>query len=229
MYAPPHFAEARPAVLLEYIAAHPFGSLVTTVSATDGSTALDAAHVPIVLDDTRGAHGTLETHLARANPVAAALAASGADGIPVLAIFSGPDAYVSPQWYASKREHGRVVPTWNYVAVHAHGTMRAIDDATELRAHLDRLTALHEGEDDFAWRTSDAPADYIERLLPLIVGVEIEITRIDGIWKMSQNRPAADIDGVVSGLEWGGPREQAVAKLVEARRPAGKRQTEPRG
>lgn len=229
MYAPPHFAEPRPDVLLEYIAAHPFGSLVTTVSPTNGSTSLDAAHVPVVLDRARGEHGTLEAHLARGNPVAAALAAGGAQGLPVLAIFSGPDAYVSPQWYASKREHGRVVPTWNYVAVHAHGIMRAIDDAAALRAHLDRLTALHEGEGDFAWRTSDAPADYIERMLTQIVGVEIEITRLDGTWKMSQNRSAADIDGVVGGLQWGGPREQSVAELVEARRPNGKPRVGRRG
>lgn len=222
MYAPPHFAEPRPEALLDYIAAHPFGSLVTTVNQGDGSPALDAAHVPVVLDRTRGERGTLEAHLARANPVAAALVASGERGIPVLAIFSGPDAYVSPQWYASKREHGRVVPTWNYVAVHACGIMRAVDDDAALRAHLDRLTALHEGDGDYAWRTSDAPADYIDRLLPLIVGVEIEIARLDGTWKMSQNRPAADIDGVVAGLEWGGPCEHAVAAIVESRRPAGK-------
>jgi transcriptional regulator len=221
MYAPPHFAETRPEALLDYIAAHPFGSLVTATVPDDGLHSLDAAHVPVVIDRTRGDHGTLEAHLARANPVAAALLASGPRGIPVLAIFSGPDAYVSPQWYASKHEHGRVVPTWNYVAVHAHGTMRAIDESA-LRAHLDRLTALHEGEDDYAWRTSDAPSDYIDRLLPLIVGVEIEIARLDGTWKMSQNRPAADIDGVIAGLQWGGPCEHAVAALVESRRPQGK-------
>lgn len=226
MYAPPHFAEARPEALLDYIAAHPFGSIVTTTAREDGAPGLDAAHVPVVLDRERG---MLEGHLARPNPVAAAVLASGTRGIPVLAIFSGPDAYVSPQWYPSKREHGRVVPTWNYVAVQAYGIMRVVEGEAALRAHLDRLTALHEGDGDGAWRTSDAPADYIERLLPLIVGVEIEIARLEGTWKMSQNRSAADIDGVVAGLEWGGPCEHAVAALVEQRRPNGKQRLERRG
>ena len=139
-----------------------------------------------------------------------------------LVIFPGPDAYVSPSWYPAKAEHGRVVPTWNYVAVHVHGTLRFVQDRAFLRRHLEELTARHEAGRERPWAVDDAPAEYVAGLERAIVGVEIAITRVEGKWKMSQNRPAADIDGVVRGLA-ASPRagDREVAEIVAARRPAG--------
>ena len=138
-----------------------------------------------------------------------------------LVIFTGPDTYVTPSWYASKAEHGKVVPTWNYVAVHAHATLRWIDDPAFLHAHLAALVARHEGARAHPWHIDDAPAEYIAAQERAIVGVELQVTRLEGKWKMSQNRPAADIDGVVHGLgasDVAGERD--VARIVEERRPA---------
>jgi transcriptional regulator len=213
MSIPASNAERRPEVMCDFIEAHPLGALVT--ASTDG---LFATHLPLLLDRTRGACGTLQGHVARANPHhRQTLTAPEA-----LVIFSGPDAYVTPAWYAAKAEHGRVVPTWNYVAVHAYGRLRFVDDPSFLRPHLEALTARHEGAREHPWAVGDAPADYIAQLERAIVGVEIEITRLEGKWKMSQNRSDADIDGVVRGL--GGspsPGDRAVAEIVEACRPAG--------
>ncbi len=137
-----------------------------------------------------------------------------------MALFSGPDGYVSPAWYAAKREHGKVVPTWNYVAVHAYGVVRFTDDSAYLRRHLDELTDRHEAGREHPWATSDAPAAFVEQLARAIVGVEIELTRLEGKWKMSQNRSAADIDGVVRGLgDSPDAGDRAVAEIVAARRP----------
>ena len=134
-------------------------------------------------------------------------------------IFAGPHAHVSPSWYPSKREDSRVVPTWNYVAVHAHGTVRFTDDAGFLREHLARLTARHEPARGSTWTMEDPPADYVTQQIRAIVGVEIVITRLEGKWKMSQNRGAADIDGVVTGLRHSGDaRDADVADVVAARR-----------
>ena len=135
-------------------------------------------------------------------------------------IFTGPDAYITPEWYATKRETGRVVPTWNYVAVHAYGTLRFHDDAEFLRAHLERLTNRHEGGGGGAWHVGDAPADYVAQQMKAIVGITIQIERLEGKWKMSQNRSDADIAGVINGLNASGSaRDQEVASLVAARRP----------
>ena len=139
-----------------------------------------------------------------------------------LVIFSGNDAYVRPGWYASKAEHGRVVPTWNYAAVHAYGSLRFIDDPAILRALVDSLTTRHETVRPQPWHVSDAPEDYVQKQLKAIVGVELTITRLEGKWKMSQNRSAADIDGVVRGLsESPEPSDRSVAEIVASRRPAG--------
>ncbi|HEX5832058.1 MAG TPA: FMN-binding negative transcriptional regulator, partial [Gemmatimonadaceae bacterium] len=191
--------------------AHPFDALVTASS--DG---LFATHLPFVLHRARGPFGTLEGHVARANPHhRQTLVAAEA-----LVIFQGPDAYVTPAWYATKSEHGRVVPTWNYVAVHAYGTPRFTSDRAFLRRHLEALTARHEAGRDHPWGIGDAPADYIDQLERAIVGVEIEITRLEGKWKMSQNRSDADIDGVVRGLAASTDAgDRAVAEIVAARRP----------
>jgi transcriptional regulator len=211
MYVPPSNAEHRPGVLWDFIEAHPLGALVT--ASADG---LFATHLPLVLHRGRGLHGVLEGHVARANPHHRREPAAG----EALVIFPGPDAYVSPSWYPAKAEHGRVVPTWNYVAVHAYGALRFVEDPAFLRRHLEELTARHEAGRERPWAVDDAPAEYVAGLERAIVGVEIEIARMEGKWKMSQNRPAADIDGVVRGLAASlraGDRE--VAEIVEARRP----------
>jgi transcriptional regulator len=213
MFVPPAFAETDPAVMLDFVEAHPLGALV--VASPDG---LAAMHLPLVVDRTAGAHGTLRGHVARANPHARA------DGAAALVIFTGPQAYVSPGHYPSKARHGRVVPTWNYVAVHAHGALRVIDDAAYVMRNVEALTARHEAPRPLPWTVGDAPAEWVRALLASTVGVEVEIARLEGKWKMSQNRPAEDIDGVVAGLGAStDPRERAVAALVDERRPPSKR------
>lgn len=210
MYIPPSNAEHRPEVMLGFIEAHPLATLVT--SSSDG---LFATHLPLLLDRAAGPHGTLEGHVARANPHHRQAVEGEA-----LVIFQGPDAYVSPAWYAAKAEHGRVVPTWNYVAVHAYGALRFDDDPAYLRRHLEALTARHEAGRPEPWAVGDAPAEFVEGLQRAIVGVRIEITRLEGKWKMSQNRSAADIDGVVRALAGSSsPAHRAVAEIVDARRP----------
>lgn len=224
MYTPPAFAEHEPQVMLDFIEAHPLGALVTAAPDAAGVPRLLATHLPLVLDRTRGPHGVLQGHVARANPHAA-LPPAGAEA---LVIFAGPEAYVHPGWYPSKREHGRVVPTWNYVAVHATGALRLLDDPAWLLAHLATLTARHEAAQAHPWSLDDAPPGFVERLVHETVGLEIEITRLEGKWKLSQNRPAADIDGVVAGLGAASASgARAVAALVDARRPASKRRGEP--
>jgi transcriptional regulator len=211
MYIPPSNVESRPEVILDFIEVHPFGALVT--AGTDG---LLATHIPFVLDRSRGRQGVLQGHVARANPHHRTIT-SDDEG---LVIFTGPDAYVTPSWYPSKAEHGKVVPTWNYVAVHAYGSVRFIDDSSFLRGHLEALTERSEGSRANPWRVDDAPAEFIAQMERAIVGVEVEITRLEGKWKMSQNRPSADIDGVIHGLE---SSDDAVARrvseIVAQRRP----------
>lgn len=212
MYVPPSNAEHRPEVLFGFIEAHPLGALVT--ASADG---LFATHLPLVLHRGRGPHGVLEGHVARANPHHRQELTTG----EALVIFPGPDAYVSPSWYPAKAEHGRVVPTWNYVAVHVYGALRFVDDPAFLPRHLHELTTRHEAGREHPWAVGDAPAEYVSGLERAIVGLEISITRMEGKWKMSQNRAAADVDGVVRGLA-ASPRagDREVAEIVEARRPA---------
>lgn len=214
MYIPPSHAESRPEVLFDYMEAHPLAALVTA-SPADG---LFATHLPLVVHRDRGAQGVLEGHVARAS---VHHRHAGADGsLDALVIFSGPDAYISPSWYASKTEHGRVVPTWNYVAVHVYGTLRFVDDAAFLRRHLDELVTRHEATRPAPWAVSDAPADYVAQQAQAIVGVEVTIARLEGKWKMSQNRSSADIDGVIGGLAGSpSPDDRAVAEIVRERRP----------
>ena len=211
MYSPATNAEHRLDVMHDFVESHPLGALVT--ASADG---LFATHLPLVLHREQGELGTLRGHVARAN------AHHRRESVTpeALVIFTGPDAYVTPGWYASKAEHGRVVPTWNYVAVHAHATLRWIEDAAWLHAHLAELTHRHERGRAHPWGIDDAPADYIAGLERAIVGVELVVTRLEGKWKMSQNRPDADIDGVVRGLAGShSPGDRAVADIVEARRP----------
>lgn len=213
MYIPRSFAEDDRPTLLAFVDAHPLAVLVTS-SPADG---LIATHLPLALDRAAGPNGTLIGHLARANPQARCVPDGGADA---LVIFAGPDAYVTPAWYATKAETGRVVPTWNYVAVHASGTLHLRDDPRWLREHLELLTNRHESDRSHPWQVSDAPDDYIAQQMQAIVGVELRIDRLEGKWKMSQNRSDADIAGVIRGLgASSAPRDQAVAAIVGERRP----------
>ena len=207
MYLPKHFEQSDPAALAALMRQHPLATIVR--SSADG---FAADPVPLLYDAADGAHGLLRGHVARANPLW-----READGQPVLAIFSGPQAYVSPSWYPSKSATAKVVPTWNYAVVHAHGRLRAIDDAAWLRAFVERLTGTQEGRRAHPWAVSDAPADYIDTMLRAIVGFEIELVRLDAKWKVSQNRSATDRLGVVAGLgAEPGDEARAMAELVRS-------------
>ena len=202
MYLPKHFEETRIETLRELIRAHPLGALVTL---TPGG--LDANHVPFELDPDPAPFGTLRGHVARANPVWR----EPSRDVEALVIFQGPGAYISPALYPTKAETGRVVPTWNYAVVHAHGPLRAVDDREWLRSFVTRLTDRHESTRSDPWQVTDAPAEYVDQMLGAIVGLEIPLTRLVGKWKMSQNRPPADRAGVVEGLSRAG---DPVADLV---------------
>ncbi len=201
MYLPKHFEESRAEVLHELIRTHPLGLLVTLADA-----GLQANPVPFVLDaDPAGGPGILRAHVARANP----LWRETRSDVEALVVFQGPQAYVSPSWYPSKAEHGKVVPTWNYVMVQARGTLRAIDDPAWVRAFVTRLTTRHEAAQAKPWAVADAPPDYIEATARAIVGLEITLSALVGKWKVSQNRSAADRAGVASGLRAAGFLEAA--------------------
>ena len=218
MYIPPANAESNEDTLFAFLAAHPLGALITRSSGGQ----LFATHLPWLVDRDRGNHGMLEGHIARANSHHELTGLDATERCTeALVIFSGPDAYISPSWYPSKHEHGKVVPTWNYIAVHVYGTVRFTSDRAFLGRHLERLVATHEGRRPVPWKISDAPPDYIERQMKAIVGVELSIQRIEGKWKMSQNRPAADIDGVVQNL-LNSPvaRDREVADIVAMRKPS---------
>lgn len=166
-------------------------------------------HIPLYLDPARGPHGTLVGHVARANSLWPLLPQTA------VAVFHGPEAYVSPSWYPSKALDGKQVPTWNYAAVHAHGRLSAVDDPQRLRAILHTLSERHEAHRPDPWRIDDAPPDYIEKLLRAIVGIELAVERWEGIWKVSQNRTDTDRAGVVQGLmAEGTPAAKDMAALV---------------
>jgi transcriptional regulator len=203
LYVPPLFKEDRIDVLHAAIRQSRLGTLVTLTA--DG---LIASHVPMLLDPEPSPYGTLLGHVARPNPQARGAVA----GVQALAIFQGPDAYVTPSWYATKRETGKVVPTWNYVAIHAYGQVEFFDATDRLRAIVTGLTEREETGRAEPWAVSDAPAGYVEGMLKGIVGFALPIARLEGKWKMSQNRPAADRAGVVGGLEAEGRKD--VAALV---------------
>jgi transcriptional regulator len=190
MYLPSHFEQHDTATLHALMRAHPLATLVST--GPEGPT---ADHVPLAFDAGAGAHGALLGHVARANPLWAAAA-----GSPVLAVFHGPQAYVSPSWYPGKATTHKVVPTWNYAVVHAHGMLEVVEDAPWLRALVSRLTAHHEAPRPTPWSVDDAPDDYVQQMLRAIVGIRIPIERLIGKWKVSQNRSAADRQGVADGL-----------------------------
>ena len=208
MYLPKHFEETRVEVLHELIRAHPLGALVTL-----GAGGLEANHVPFEVDPDPAPLGTLRGHVARVNPVWRELS-RGADA---LVIFQGPETYVSPSWYPSKQDRGKVVPTWNYAVVHAYGPLRAVDDPAWLRAFVAKLTDRHEAGRAARWKVTDAPADYIDKMVTAIVGIELPVARLFGKWKVSQNRPARDREGVVAGLQQqGNDVSTAMAELVRS-------------
>lgn len=206
MYLPKHFEQTDAQALHALMREHPLAALV---SVQDGEPTAD--HVPLEFD---AASDTLRGHVARANPLWRVAA-----GQPVLAVFTGPQAYVTPSWYPSKAETHKVVPTWNYTVVHAHGVLRAVQDAPWLHALVSGLTAHHETPRAAPWAVSDAPDDHVQQLLRAIVGIEIPVQRLLGKWKVSQNRSEADRLGVAAGLAQGADEARAMAELV--RRPPG--------
>ena len=219
MYQPAHNLQPDPQQLRALIRAYPLGAWVVA-----GEEGLIANHVPFLLADEPAPQAalndaaaqapmTLHAHVARANPVWRALPGR----LPCVVMFQGPEAYVTPAWYPSKAEHGKVVPTWNYAVVHAEGQARAIHERPWLREHVTRLTRLQEAGRAPGWEVADAPDDYIERMLDAIVGIEIVVSRVTGKWKISQNRPAADRAGVIAGLQQEArPGAQAMADMMTA-------------
>ncbi|MEM7774127.1 MAG: FMN-binding negative transcriptional regulator [Pseudomonadota bacterium] len=211
MYVPKHFALDDRGSILALIRSYPFAALVTQPG--DG---FNVTHIPTVIKPDDGDHGAIECHLSRANPQWRELV----EGAPALMIFSGPQAYVTPAWYPAKAEHGKVVPTWNYAVVHAHGRAEAVDDRDWLVRHVAELSDQEEAGNEAPWSTSDAPETYITALSRGIVGVRLVIDQIEAKAKMSQNRPEHDRDGVANGLSSRGRDGDAVVgNWVQSRNP----------
>lgn len=209
MYQPTQFREDRLEIQHALIRAHPLAILVS-----QGAAGLEANPIPFLLDAEASPRGTLRAHLARANPQWRSLHPD----VEALVVFQAVDSYVTPSWYASKQEHGKVVPTWNYAMVQAWGRPRVIEDEAWLAAQIRELTAQHEGRRAEPWAVEDAPEPFIAARIKGIVGIEIEIARIEGKWKTSQNRPPADRAGVAVGLERQGDEASlAMARLVRER------------
>lgn len=204
MYVPRQFREERPEVLALAVRRIQFATLVTP-----GPDGLQVSHVPMVLKEAEDGAWTLETHVARPNPH---WKLAGTDAASV-AVFQGPQAYVSPSWYATKREHGKVVPTWNYIAVHAHGRLEAVEGEAWLLAHLDDLTDANEAGRERPWAVADAPGDFVHGLVRAIVGLRLRVERRDGAWKMIQHRSEGDRAGTIGGLE-AEPHGRAVAEVM---------------
>ena len=206
MYVPRAFAENDTLTLHEQIQATALPVLIT-----QGRQGLMASHVPLLLKPEEGQYGTLYGHLARANPQCQELA----EGAQALVIFAGEQAYISPSFYPSKAEHGKAVPTWNYVAVHAYAQPEVFEDAPRLLELVSQLSNRHEASRPQPWAVSDAPADYIDSMLKAIVGFRLPITRLIGKRKLSQNRSAADQAGVRNGLlANSNPQDHALARLI---------------
>ncbi|MFT6916745.1 MAG: transcriptional regulator [Motiliproteus sp.] len=206
MHIPKKFQQDDSAKLEGLIRDYPFATLVTY-----SKQGVEANHLPVILTEI-GDKKVLQAHIAKANP----LWKTVDDKSNVLVIFKGPDCYISPNNYPTKTETGRAVPTWNYVAVHVRGRMSYIQDPGVIKNMIDDLTTRHEAEQDAPWSTSDAPNGYIEKMLTAIVGLEIEISSITGMWKLSQNQPDTNISGVIAGLgSEGNHQQKAVAELVK--------------
>lgn len=207
MYIPTHFSEPRLEILHEHMRARPLATLITLSSG-----GIEANHIPLHLAPQPLPFGTLRGHVARANPVWSDIV----ENVEALAIFHGPDVYITPAWYPTKAETGKAVPTWNYVVAHAYGTLRVVDDPSWMRLHLESLTARHEAVFPEPWRLSDAPQDFADKLIRAVVGIEIVITRLSGKWKISQNQPARNQAGIIDGLRTGGtPNGLEIAAAIE--------------
>jgi transcriptional regulator len=209
MYVPSHFKEDRVPELHDAIRRIGIGTLIT-----NGAEGLEASHIPLLIDPEPGPYGTLRGHIARSNGQWKRLAQGAGGGSEALVTFLGPDAYVTPNWFPSKRETGKVVPTWNYIAIHAYGPLRFFEDRAPLLDIVMRLTNLHEGKRAAPWAVTDAPADYIDAMLKAIVGFELPIARLEGKWKLSQNKSAADVEGIRAGLA--AERDEDAAALARA-------------
>ena len=207
MYVPAHFDESRTEVLHDFIKQHPFGMLVTY-----GAGGLDANHIPFELHSGQGGKGALTAHVARANPVWRDVS----DGDEVLVVFRAADAYISPNWYPSKHEFHKQVPTWNYMVVHAYGRITVRDDERFVRGVVGRLTRTHEASQPKPWKMGDSPKEAIDAMLKAIVGMEIEITRLVGKSKLSQNKEARDLRGAGEMLKAQGDHVIGEAMLVHA-------------
>ena len=208
MYIPKPFKEDRVEVLHRLIVDRPLAALVTL-----GPEGLIASHIPFLLDPHVGRLGTLGGHLARANPQWRDFSSQ----VDALVIFNGPQHYISPAWYPSRAEHGRVVPTWNYIVVHAYGPLRIVDDTRRLLPHLRELTKTQEAGIENPWSLDEAPQEFIESMLGSIVGIEIEIRRLEGKWKLSQNRVPADQRGATAGLRRrADPDALAIVERIES-------------
>lgn len=209
MYSPQHFEETRLDVLHDLIRSHPLGTLVILAG-----TELSANHIPFLIHSDEDGKGTLCGHVSRANPVWRQLGGT----VEALAVFQGPQSYITPSWYPSKQTDGRAVPTWNYAVVHAYGSPRPVEDAQWLLQHVTQLTGAHEAGQTAPWQVSDAPKNYIEQMISGIVGIEMPISKLHGKWKVSQNRAHPDRLGVVAGLEaQATDRSRAMARLVMER------------
>lgn len=200
MYIPAHFSETRPEVLSRILHEHPLGALVT-----HGAAGLDADHIPFEFDAAAGSHGVLSAHVARANPIWQRCPT----GNPVMVIFNGAQAYISPNWYPSKHELHRSVPTWNYEVVHVHGILSVHDDEKYVRRIVARLTKRHEAAEPKPWKMGDSTPEFISGMLKNIIGIEIAITSIVGKTKLSQNREERDRMGAAASLEQLGNGELA--------------------
>jgi transcriptional regulator len=207
MYIPRHNEEKRVPVMHALVTSHPLGTLVTL-----GSSGLFASHIPMVLENDGSEFGVLRGHISRANT-------QWRDFVPTvdaLAIFSGHQHYITPNWYPGTKEHGKEVPTWNYVVVHAYGPLKVIQDEQWLLTNVEKLTSIHEAASPVPWKVSDAPQDFIRSQLRGIVGLELPIRRLEGKWKVSQNRTEEEREGVVEGLgKLGTPESLAMKDLVE--------------
>jgi transcriptional regulator len=207
MYIPRHNLEKRVSVMHALMVAQPLGTLVTL-----GASGLLASHIPLVLEDDGSPFGVLRGHISRANP-------QWRDFVPTvdaLAMFAGQQHYISPNWYPGTKEHGREVPTWNYVVVHASGPLKVIEDQQWLLTNVQKLTNLHEAGSPLPWKVSDAPEDFIQSQLKGIVGLELPIQRLEGKWKVSQNRTERERKGVIDGLaKLNTPESRAMKALVE--------------
>ena len=202
MYLPSHFREERADVLRGLMTRHPLAALVTT-----GTEGIEANHIPLLYQPGPAPLGTLRGHLSRANNQWR----NYSGDVDALAIFQGPDAYITPNAYPTKQKTGRAVPTWNYAVVHVYGRLTVYSDPVKLRAFLDDLTATHEADRPEPWKPSDAPPEYVEGLLKAIVGIELSVTRIDGKWKVSQNQPSENRTGAA---EWLDARDPEMARLI---------------